>query len=354
MSPLSARPASVHPSLDLQFVAHDTHAGPRRQHPRRRPLDQVVASFLVDCRARALSPKTLEQYEWAIRSFRSTLPAEAHEQVLAQLDPDTVRTWCEHLGRRRRPASVRSAVRALKVFSRWIEREGYAGRDPLATVRLPRVPEPLIVPFSAAQVAALMNAGDPLLRVCVAIMADTGVRAGELCGLCIEDVRQSFLRVVGKGGHERLVPYGSATAAEITRYVSRHRSRPVRRPDDPLLLVHSGTPLTPHRLGELMRRAGRSLRIQGVRVSPHTLRHTFAIEFLRNGGGELALQKILGHRSLEMVRIYARLTDVDLGDIHAGASPLDRWRENGRLRGLQGRKGPTRSSSRSSGDSRDW
>jgi integrase/recombinase XerD len=326
----------------------------RRQHPRHRRLDDCVAAFLADCHARALSPRTLEQYQWAIASFRASLDGAPSAQALAALTPDAAREWSAALAAARSPASVRSAVRALKVFSHWLELEEYASRDPLATVRLPNAPEPLIVPLSGTHVAALMDAGNPLLRVAVAILADTGLRSAELCGLAVEDVLQGFLSVVGKGRRERLVPYGVATGAEIDRWVARWRSFPVRRPDERLLLLRSGAPLTTHRLGELMRRAGERLGIGGVRVSPHTLRHTFAIEFLRNGGGELALQKILGHKSLDMVKVYARLTDIDVLDAHVGASPLDRWRHSGTLRTAQRRYGPTRNSSRSSGDNRLW
>ena len=203
--------------------------------------------------------------------------------------------------------------------------------DPIASIRLPKAPPALILPLSGEHVAALMEAGDPLLRVAVAILADTGLRSGELCGLAVENVREGFLRI----RHAKRWPgatrtYGAGTAAELDRYVRRERS-PIRHPDEPLLLQPWGAPLTPHQLGALMRKTGRRLGIRGVRVSPHTLRHTFAIEFLRNGGGELALQKALGHRSLDMVRVYAELTDVDLLATHAGASPLDRWRRDGTL-----------------------
>jgi site-specific recombinase XerD len=327
-----------------------------REHPRRRSLDQVVDAFLADCRARNLSPRTLEHYDSAIRSFRATLGAPPAAHVLADLEPGATRAWIAVLQRTRRPVSVQSAVRGLKVLGHWVAREGYAGADPLATVRLPKAPPPLIVPLSGDQVAALMAAGSPVLRVAVALLADTGIRASELCGLAVDDVREGFLRILAKGGRERLVPYGAAAAGELTRYVTRGRPAPLRHPDEPLLLLASGVPLTAHRLGELMRGTGRQLRLRGVRCSPHTLRHTFAIEFLRNGGGELALQKALGHRSLEMVRVYAEITEIDLLEIHAGASPLDRWRRDGTV-GPSHRRGGSpaaarRASSLSSGERR--
>ncbi len=316
---------------------------PRRVHPAKRPLLDAGRDFLSDCLARNLSPRTIEQYEWSIRSFATRQP----EPVLADLTAANVRAWTIALTSTRGASSVRSAVRALKVFAAWLGREGYVSVDPLARMRLPNAPDPLIVPLSGAQVARLIKTSPPLLRAAIALLVDSGIRSGELCGLRVEDVREGFVRVLGKGGIERLAPYGEVARAEVTRYVERVRPL-VRHFDEYLFLVRHGAPLTSHHLGALMRRAGERAGIHGVRVSPHTLRHTFAIEFLRNGGGELALQRALGHKSLEMVRVYARLTDVDLANAHALASPLDRWRRVG----SQPIAVPVRSSRRSSGDSR--
>lgn len=321
----------------------------RRVHPAKRTLREAAEAFLADCLARNLSPRTIEQYEWSLRSFRAFQP---QEPVLAELTADACRAWSTSLSPSRRPTSVRSAVRALKVFSAWLPREGYLRRDPLASVRLPKAPSPMILPLSPSDVAALMAVSSPLLRAAIAVLADTGLRASELCSLTVEDIRHGFVLVRGKGGRERLVPYGSAAAAELTRYVTRSRE-PISNVDERLLVLPSGVPLTAHRLAELMREAGRRAGISGVRVSPHTLRHTFAIEFLRNGGGELALQKALGHATLEMVRVYADLTEVDLAKVHAGASPLDAWQQRGVFRGHP-RGRPTRSSRRSRGESLVW
>jgi integrase/recombinase XerD len=309
-----------------RLIQHPVMVSPTRSglriHPRNRLLADVGEAFLADCSARNLSGRTTEQYEWSIRSFGDSLPEDGPS--LLAVEPVAVRSWIESLKGTRAPTSVRSAVRALKVFSRWTAAEGYLRADPLALVRPPKAPPPLIQPLSGRQVTDLMAFGSPILRVAVAILADTGLRAAELCGLVVDDVREGFLFVSGKGGHERLAPFGEACRAELSSYVTRTRGLP-RSGSEPLLLAASGVRLTPHRLGELMRAAGRAAGIRGVRVSPHTLRHTFAIEFLRNGGGELALQKALGHRSLDMVKLYAELTAVDVAEAHRHASPLDAW-----------------------------
>jgi integrase/recombinase XerD len=301
-----------------------------RIHPSRRPLIDTARAFLADGSARNLSPRTLEQYEWSLRSFLEFLGDRS--SVLANLDGERARAWVESLKVSRRPTSLRAALRPLKVFSGWAVREGYLRVDPLRTVALPKAPRPLIEPLDQRQVAALIAAASPLLRATIAVLVDTGLRSSELCSLESGDVRDGYLFVQGKGGYERLAPFGDACADELRRYVVRTRGEP-RRDDEALFVLASGAPLSPHRLGELMRTAGRVAGIRGVRVSPHTLRHTFAIEFLRNGGGELALQKALGHRSLDMVKLYAELSGADVAAAHRGASPLDRWSARGLTRG---------------------
>ena len=154
---LISRSPSVDPAPDF--------LPPRRIHPAKRLLLDAGNDFLADCHARNLSPRTIEQYEWSIRSFEASLPT----RVLAALTAKAARTWSTKLSATRRPTSVRSAVRAMKVFSAWLSREGYAATDPLSSVRLPRAPDPLILPMSAGQVTALMRVSSPLLRAAIAL-----------------------------------------------------------------------------------------------------------------------------------------------------------------------------------------
>lgn len=303
----------------------------RRVHPARRPFVEVAEAFLADGSGRGLSPRTLEQYEWSLRSFLGSLSAET-SAVLADLTPDAVRAWIEVLRATRRPTSVATAVRALKVFSAWTAAHGYTRSDPLALLAIPRAPRPLVLGLSAAQVGALLKVAGPLLRTAIVLLVDTGLRASELCGLVLDDVHEDYLFVRGKGGYERIAPYGEACGSMLAHYLAKVRPT-ASAGNEPLLLLPSGAVLRPHRLGELMRDAAHRAGIRGIRVSPHTLRHTFALEFLRNGGGELALQKALGHHSLDMVKVYAELTEADVIAAQHRASPLDSWRRNGRTLG---------------------
>jgi site-specific recombinase XerD len=296
-----------------------------REPARRRLLDEVAAAFVTDGRARGLSPRTISSYLEAVASFRASLEPAPGEQTLASLTLDAGRAWAVGLAVGRRPATVANRIRALKVLSTWCVDEGYLAADPLARLRRPSVPRTAIIPFSEAQVRALLEAAPPPLAITLQILLDTGLRISEAVGLCSDDVLEGFLRVTGKGGHERVVPVGRTLEAALRRYRDRGRPGPRGAGRDALLLSRSRRPQTARSVYSSMRRAAAAAGVEGVRVSPHTCRHTFAITFLRNGGNLLALQRILGHQDLAMVRRYAELVASDLAAAQATASPLDGW-----------------------------
>jgi len=126
-------------------------------------------------------------------------------------------------------------------------------------------------------------------------------------------LEEGILKVLGKGNKERL----------IWRYINRCRPQPAMASYDFLFLTREGRPLTKDRVGKIMIYYGRKAGIEGVRCSPHTLRHSAAVRFLRNGGDVFSLQRMLGHASLEMTRRYCELADIDVKRAHMTASPVD-------------------------------
>ncbi len=207
-----------------------------------------------------------------------------------------------------RPASVNAYFRILRALLNWTNREGLLDDKPLTNVPTPRIPECHIEPFSADQQQQLLDGarrrGSPERDVAVIkLLLDSGIRVSELCGLNIGHLDEEDAKYLNdlRPGHER---------------------------DDPLFVSEGGNTvderLTRSGVWHIVAKAARAAGIQGVRASPHTLRHTFAITFLRNGGSVLALQELLGHEDLETVRIYIKLAACDLQQAHRAASPVDR------------------------------
>ena len=162
-------------------------------------------------------------------------------------------------------------------------------------------------------------------RLIIELIYSTGARVGEVENIRLKDIEmeKNEIKVTGKGRKERLVPIGKGLQRLLWRYVNYMRPEPALVKLDFLFLTYDGRPLGKNLVGARMKRYGRRAGISGVRCSPHTLRHTAAVSFLRNGGNAFSLQCLLGHSSLEMTRHYCELADIDVQNAHATASPVD-------------------------------
>ncbi len=155
-------------------------------------------------------------------------------------------------------------------------------------------------------------------RALVLLLADTGLRIGEVAALRVEDVDLVAGRIWvrrGKGGKSRVV-FASAPVLEALQAYWASRSA---RPEDPAFTDLEGQGLSADALKRLIRRLGQRA---GVRIHAHALRHFFATQYLRNGGDPLTLKRLLGHSSLAMVERYVQLVDEDLREAHRRASPV--------------------------------
>jgi integrase/recombinase XerD len=198
-------------------------------------------------------------------------------------------------------------------------------------MKIPKAPKKIIPIFSEEQLRHLFRSVDitsPIgyrdYTIMLALL-DTGTRCSELTGLRLADVNldSRLLKVWGKGSKERLVPIGAKVQKALWKYLVRFRPEPATPRYEQVFLTRDGRPLTKDRLEAIVERYGRKADITGVRVSPHTFRHTMAVTFLRNGGDVFSLQRILGHSQLEVVRGYVNLAQSDISRVHRRNSPAD-------------------------------
>lgn len=156
------------------------------------------------------------------------------------------------------------------------------------------------------------------------ILLDAGLRVSELCALQLRHYDRKSGRLLiehGKGDKPRVVYIGQSARKALWRYLA---DRPAAAPTAPLIASsRADQPLERAAVQKLIARLGQRAGVVGA--TPHRFRHTFAVNFLRNGGNMAALQDLLGHSTLEMVRRYARLAEVDLADAQKIASPADKW-----------------------------
>ncbi len=234
-------------------------------------------------------------------------------------------------GRRLSPFSVQGYVRTIKAFWSWLVAEGYIQNNPMEKLKIPKVPRKVIATFTPEQIEKMIKQLDLNKQrtfrdyTIILLLLDTGIRLSELANLRIEDVdfKQSCLLVTGKGSKERIVPIGTQVRRQLWRYSSAFRPEPYLSENTNLFLTTSGNPLKRGAIRLMISRLGVRAGISGVRCSAHTFRHTFAKQYLMQGGDIFSLQRILGHSSLEMVRVYVNLATSDVSKQHRKYSPVD-------------------------------
>lgn len=321
---------------------------------RKLSLSQAIDGYLLDAEARSLSPRTIADYTNSFRKFRAFIG----DPLLASITADDVRRFMVDLGTPRAPAGVTARpVRAigkkqklnihtgLSALWTWAMRERYVEAHVIHEIQRPKPEKPVIVPFSQADVKAMLLASDrrstlysrPGKKECdnerrmatrdraiVLLLLDTGMRASELCDLELRhvDMRNKSVTVFGKGSKERYLPLGPRSAAALWKYIAE--SRKEARLNEPLFMSLTGEPLKRNGLLRIIYRLAEAAGVQDAH--PHRFRHTMAIEYLRNGGNERTLQEVLGHESLEMLRTYTRIAQTDVVNGHQVASPVENWR----------------------------
>jgi integrase/recombinase XerD len=227
------------------------------------------------------------------------------------------------------PATLQRKAACMRSFYRHLRREGVLDRDPTADLRAPRKSQRLPQVLTRDEVARLLSAPrgtDPGAlrdRALLELMYACGLRASEATGLDVRDVDLTLavLRARGKGSKERLVPIGREAVAATRAYLERGRPAFVGLGDEPRLFVNRrGRGLTRQGLYKIVQRYARDVGLDD-RMSPHTLRHTFATHLLAGGCDLRSLQEMLGHADVATTQIYTHLSAERLKDAYFKAHP---------------------------------
>jgi integrase/recombinase XerD len=229
------------------------------------------------------------------------------------------------------PTSLRRRAAAIKGFYRFAFGEGLIAVNVAAHRDLPRMPRLLPETLTAAETERLLAAppAEALLdRALLELLYAAGLRVSEALRLDLEDISRdgSFVRVIGKGDRERLVPVGEIAIEAVRAWlvgprpaiVAEHHVQPVR--GGPLFLGRTGRRLARQQAWTIVKRAAAGAGLAG-RVSPHTLRHSFATHLLEGGADLRIVQELLGHATISTTQLYTHLTGERIREIYARAHP---------------------------------
>lgn len=285
-----------------------------------------------------MSPHTVRDYGVTFRRLLAYLGDVEIESITTA----DIRRFLDHLAGEYdlSKRTLSNAWIALSSFWTWVEIELNIAHVIRGKVERPKYADKIPDPFTRDEVRTLIKAVEytkgwttpagkrtesrrPTAsrdKAIILVLTDTGI---ELCDLTTRDydAQRGRLHIRhGKGDKERYVTLGDRARKALWRYLS---DRGKTKLTDPLFATKSGRAIDRHNLRHMLDTTGRNARVSNVH--PHRFRHTFAIEFLRNGGNLLVLKELLGHESLEMVMRYARIAERDI-DESARHSPADNWR----------------------------
>ncbi len=294
------------------------------------PIDHALRDFLVHLKTeRGLARNTIESYrrdlERYVRSLREagvTEPEEIGTEEVARFAEEEARSGLSARTLTRRHSS-------LRMFHRFLVEERILGKDPTAVLLSPRLPFRLPHALPLREVEKLLE-GFPALgaigirdRALLEFLYATGMRVSELTGFPARGLsrREGYARCLGKGGRERVVPVGRRALAAVEVYLDRARPLLVRgRKTEALFVNHRGAPLSRMGVWKILRRRAREAGVEG-KLSPHTLRHSFATHLLEGGASLRDVQEMLGHSDISTTQIYTAVDRTYLKEVHRTFHP---------------------------------
>jgi integrase/recombinase XerC len=305
-----------------------------------------LKSFLAYLKLnRHVSPHTVRAYDSDVTQYLAWVASQTGKKMSglqpADLDMTSVRGHIADLNKAGKArSSVARKLSGLRTFVKYLRREEIIDHDPTAMAVAPKRDQTIPVHLSEPEIERLIetpNTGDPLGRRDRAILElfyASGLRLSELVAIDLEDLSlgDRMVRVMGKGGKERLVPFNQSTLSAIKAWMKdraamlgarepgagiRKKSRVVT---DPLFINYRGTRLTGRSVDRLLRRyvAQCSMRMG---ISPHALRHSFATHLLQRGADLRAIQELLGHARLSTTQRYTHVNAAQLIDVYRKSHP---------------------------------
>jgi integrase/recombinase XerC len=280
---------------------------------------------------RNVSSHTRRAYQSDVRQLALSIGAEhAPDRVTAV----HVRAFLAELHKRRHPATLGRKLAAIRTFFRYLVREGVCALDPTTGIPTPRTPRRLPRPLPVDDCVSLMEAAQPERatdeklqrdRALVELLYGAGLRVGEVASLDVRDLdlQRGDVRVLGKGGVERVVPLPAEARSALAAYLSTRRAEGLLA--QPLFTSVRARRDGPRRLGVRDIRRILKSRAVGVgireRVHPHRLRHSYATHLLDMGADLREIQELLGHASLSTTEKYTAVSVERLSEVYDRAHP---------------------------------
>ena len=291
------------------------------------PLPEQIQLFIEYLTTeRDVSPHTLAAYRSDLAQLQAFVLHEKGESVSAgEIDQLLLRRYLARLSKNSKKSSIGRKLAAIRSFFRFLLRRGIIAKNPAELIATPKKEQRLPFHLDIDQATTLMEAPDVEQRyvlrdrAILELLYSSGLRVSELTGLNSGelDLTAGMVRVTGKGGKERIVPVGSRALEAVKAYMEERGGDAIR---GPLFLNTRGTRINRRSVTRII--DAHVLRIAAFkRISPHTLRHTFATHMLEGGADLRAIQELLGHASLSTTQKYTHVSIDRLMEVYDKAHP---------------------------------
>ncbi|MCJ7534770.1 MAG: tyrosine-type recombinase/integrase [Anaerolineales bacterium] len=301
-------------------------------------FSQIVDGYLLAANARRLSDHTIRDYVTTFKKFNRFLDDDPpFESITVQ----QVENFLAHQNVSKK--TILNYHIGLSALWTWAIKEELVEEHIIRRITRVKPEKKAIKPYTEDDIRTMLNVINQTNvysrpgkrdsfhrlphadrnRAIIYILLDTGVRVSELINLNLHevDLRNRRMYVMGKGSKERTIPFSPKTGQVIWKYLTSRKDASL---GEYLFTNNEGGELTRSRVLRILRTIGQRAGV--MKVTVHRFRHTFAINYLRNGGDAYSLQMMLGHSTMEMVKTYLALAQADLDKNHKLASPVDNWR----------------------------
>jgi len=317
---------------------------------RRQTIEALIKAYIQDHIGGNRSDKTVEWHRISLGLLQAFLEDLEITQI-DEVEAEDISAWFTHLrttpgmrGKVRSERTIQTYARSARAFFHWLVFRGTLEVNPFDRVVFPKVGRPLIQTISDEEFEQLLLACAPpnetsrfaeraavRNRAILWLLYDTGVRVSELIHLRVNDLdrKKGVITVLGKGSKERRIALGQNCLRNLSYYLDKHRPDDEELAEwgsageDHLFLSETRQPLTKNGMEMLFKRLKERAGITGKRISPHILRHTFAMNYLLKSNDPFSLQELLGHEDLTTVLNYIHMNDTILQEQKRKFSPGD-------------------------------
>ncbi|GAE36861.1 site-specific tyrosine recombinase XerD [Halalkalibacter akibai] len=279
---------------------------------------------------RGLANNTIESYKRDLMQYDLYVKKVENIDNLKRIDRQTIVHYLYFLKEQgRAETTIARTIAAIRAFHQFALRERLTDQDPSVHLDIPKRTKRLPKVLSMQEVEALLEAptgNEPISirnRAMLETLYATGMRVSELINLTMTDTHLSmgFVRCIGKGNKERIIPLGGEASRTIQKYLEDGRLSLMKKQRHDMLFVnHHGKPLSRQGFWKILKQLAEKANIQKP-LTPHTLRHSFATHLLENGADLRAVQEMLGHVDISTTQIYTHVTKARMKDVYAQFHP---------------------------------